>query len=166
MTQSNAGGLPPIRRRTRTPATPPAATSAGWGAGSWGDESAGPRSVGRSSSGSASWGAVSHAPTTLERPNLVLVLALVASSLLTIGVALLGTTDQVILSATILVGMFGGVMLLGLARLDANRKRSGGRFTDWSIESSKVATGLFALGWLAGLISLWRLALDLSRIFT
>lgn len=107
-----------------------------------------------------------YAPTTLERPNLALVLSLIASSLITIGVALIGTTDPVILSVTILVGMFGGVVLLGLARLDANRKRSGGRFTDWSIESSKVATGLFALGWLAGLVSLWRLALDLSRIFT
>lgn len=165
MTQSNAGGLPPIRRRART--APGGAPVAGRRSdGGWGDEAGGPRVVGANARDAAAWGQVSRAPARLERPNLPVVLALVASSLIALGTALVGTTDQVILAGTILIGMFAGVVLLGLARLDANRKRSGGRFADWSIESSKVATGLFGLGWLAGLVSLWRLALDLSRIFT
>jgi hypothetical protein len=66
----------------------------------------------------------------------------------------------------IMTGMFAGVMLLGLARLDANKKRSGGRFADWRIESVRVATILFVIGWTAGLVSLWRFALVISRNFT
>ena len=162
MTDPNAAGLPPIRRRSRVPSGPPASSGGGWG-----DEPAGPRVAGAAGRrGAGAWETVARGPVALERPNLVLVLALVATTLVALGVALLGTADGRVLAATMLVGMFGGVVLLGLARLDANRKRSGGRFTDWSIESSKVATGLFAIGWLAGLVSLWRLALDLSRIFT
>ncbi len=70
------------------------------------------------------------------------------------------------LSASILLGMFAGVVLLGLIRLDANGKRAGGRFAEWRFESVRVATLLFVIGWIGGLVSLWRFALVLSRQFT
>jgi len=73
---------------------------------------------------------------------------------------------QIDLGAAIGLGMFVGVVLLGLARLDVNTKRSGGRFADWRVDSARVATALFVIGWAAGLISLWRFALVVSRNFT
>lgn len=65
------------------------------------------------------------------------------------------------------LGMFVGVILLGVTRLEINRKRSSsGRFVDWQIPSMRVATALFGVGWFAGLLSLWRFTIDLSRQFT
>lgn len=83
---------------------------------------------------------------------------------MTLGLVVRG--GPVELAIAILSGMFIGVVLLGLARLDANTKRSGGRFADWRFESVRVATLLFVLGWAAGLLSLWRFALVISRNFT
>jgi hypothetical protein len=85
-------------------------------------------------------------------------------ALLTVLLVMRGAQFE--LGAAIVIGMFVGVIVLGLARLDANSKRSSGRFADWRIESVRVATMLFAIGWVAGLVSLWRFALVLSRNFT
>jgi hypothetical protein len=71
------------------------------------------------------------------------------------------------LATGISLGMFIGVIVLGVTRLDINRKRSSsGRFADWRIPSVRVATALFGIGWFAGLLALWRFAIDLSRRFT
>ena len=94
----------------------------------------------------------------------MLIVGLASVTLLTVALVLRGT--QLLLGAAILTGMFVGVILLGLARLDANGKRSGGRFADWRMESVRVATLLFIIGWSAGLVSLWRFALLVSRRFT
>lgn len=110
------------------------------------------------------WGSTGATPVRLERPNLVLIVGLASVTLLTVALVLRGT--QLLLGAAILTGMFVGVILLGLARLDANGKRSGGRFADWRMESVRVATLLFIIGWSAGLVSLWRFALLVSRRFT
>ena len=72
-----------------------------------------------------------------------------------------------LLSAGAVLGMFAGVIVLGLARLDINRKRSAsGRFADWRVPSKRVATTLFVAGWLGGLLSFWSIAISISRQFT
>ncbi len=100
----------------------------------------------------------------LDRPNSLLIAALAGLTSLTGVLVIRGGRFE--LAAAIIIGMFVGVILLGLTRLDANAKRSGGRFADWRIESVRVATILFVIGWAAGLISLWRFALVISRNFT
>lgn len=101
---------------------------------------------------------------SLERPNILLLgsLSLVAA----LSVALVSGSSRVALTASILLGMFAGVVLLGLTRLDANGKRARGRFAEWRFESVRIATLLFVIGWIGGLVSLWRFALVLSRQFT
>jgi len=74
---------------------------------------------------------------------------------------------QLMLSVGILLGMFVGVVLLGLTRLDINSKRStSGRFADWRIPAVRVASVVFGVGWFGGLLALWRFAIDLSRLVT
>ena len=166
-----AGGLPPIRRRGVANPTGPggqgrAAGGASRGGGRPGvtgwDDVAGPPSGARGRADG--WGGGNVASVRLDRPNVLLIAALGALSTLTAVLVLSGGRFQ--LATAIITGMFVGVVLLGLARLDANRKRSGGRFADWRLESVRVATILFVLGWAAGLVSLWRFALVISRNFT
>jgi len=167
------GGLPPIRRRgvarpspasgSGTRATGPGGGARG-GATGW-DDVAGPPGGGSRRGGSeAGWGGPAGGTVRLDRPNALLVAGLAVLALITVILVLRGALPH--LGAAIVIGMFVGVVVLGLARLDANSKRSGGRFADWRIESVRVATLLFVVGWLAGLVSLWRFALVLSRNFT
>jgi hypothetical protein len=167
-----AGGLPPIRRRgVGNPSGPGAAGrtasggarrgAVGPGVTGW-DDVAGP--PGSTRSRADGWGGPTIASVRLERPNALLIAGLAALSTSTAVLVLRGGRFE--LATAIVTGMFVGVVLLGLARLDANGKRSGGRFADWRVESVRVATILFVLGWAAGLVSLWRFALVISRNFT
>ncbi len=163
------GGLPPIRRRGvarradgRAVGAAPAAQR---GVSGW-EEVSGPPSGARDRrSGYASgWVGPQVGSARLERPNTLLVAGLAVLALLNVLLVMRGRQFE--LGAAIVIGMFVGVIVLGLVRLDANSKRSGGRFADWRIESVRVATMLFAIGWVAGLVSLWQFALVLSRDFT
>ena len=163
------GGLPPIRRRGVARRADGRAVGAGPGARrgvSGSEDTAGPPSGARARRpGDASgWVGTQTGPAGLDRPNALLVAGLAVLALLTVLLVMRGAQFE--LGAAIVIGMFVGVIVLGLARLDANSKRSSGRFADWRIESVRVATMLFAIGWVAGLVSLWRFALVLSRNFT
>lgn len=163
MSGPGSGGLPPIRRRG-VASTPDRTTRPRAGVSGW-DDVAGPPGGGRPGGRDpGGWGTAGATPVRLERPNLPLIVGLAGLTLLTVALVLRGT--QPLLGAAIVTGMFVGVVLLGLARLDANGKRSGGRFADWRVESVRIATLLFVIGWGAGLVSLWRFALLVSRRFT
>jgi hypothetical protein len=169
------GGLPPIRRRGVAQATGQGASGgaarganprgpAGSGVTGW-DDVAGPPVAARGAGRRAdTWGGSGVSSVRLDRPNSAIIAALAALAALTGTLVLRGGPFE--LATAIVTGMFVGVILLGLARLDANGKRSGGRFADWRIESVRVATILFVIGWAAGLVSLWRFALVISRNFT
>lgn len=158
---SGGPSLPPIRRRTDVsrpgstagPSGPgDAVASDGWGSV---DAKAGRPGVGRRSGERASPPAA-----------LVAGLSVVAATSLWIGVRGAGA-ERPMLAVGILLGMFIGVVLLGLTRLDINRKRSAsGRFADWRIPAVRVASAVFGIGWFGGLLALWRFAIDLSRRFT
>lgn len=175
MSGSGAGGLPPIRRRGVASASGPgsggrptagrnARSGSRSGVTGW-DDSAGPPGASRGTSGGADrWGGPGISSGRLDRPSTALIAALATLAVVTLGLVVRG--GPVELAIAILSGMFIGVVLLGLARLDANTKRSRGRFADWRFESVRVATLLFVLGWAAGLLSLWRFALVISRNFT
>jgi hypothetical protein len=136
----------------------------GSGVTGWDDVSGPPgaaRGAGRRADG---WGASGVSSVRLDRPNVSIIGALVVLAAFTVALVFRGGPFE--LATAIVAGMFVGVILLGLARLDANGKRAGGRFADWRIESVRVATALFIIGWAAGLVSLWRFALVISRDFT
>jgi len=167
MGDQGGSALPPIPRRGTSRGPSPSRAASARGVSGWEDVTAGPpssRDLTRRSADGAGWGGVTSGPTRLERPNLGLFGGLVSATVMTVVLVLGGTQTQ--LGIAIVVGMFVGVVLLGLARLDVNGKRAGGRFADWQVESVRIATLLFVIGWIAGLVSLWRFALVLSRWFT
>jgi hypothetical protein len=69
-------------------------------------------------------------------------------------------------TGAVFVGMFVGVAMLGFIRLEINRRISSGRYADWSIPATRVATALFVTSWVIGALSMWRLAIEFSREFT
>lgn len=158
----NSGGpnLPPIRRRPDTTPAAGRAAQSGWAAAS----SSGWESVdGRSGSSGAR---LRSGPRSSPPRYLIASLGVVAATSLwmTLATAQFGRPG---LTIGIALGMFGGVILLGWIRLNINGKRSAsGRFADWRLPAVRVATALFGIGWLAGLLALWRFAIDLSRRFT
>jgi len=157
-----SGGLPPIRPRSLgAPAGGPhrtgrsrASRSGAEGDGGW-DDVGGP--AGRSSGGRGPRGSGRGSAQT---PPLLLI----AGAALIVPVALwLGPVNRV---AAVLVGMFVGVVLLGVIRISINARMQGGRYADWPVPATRVATTVFVLGWLVGFVSLWDLAIDFSRRFT
>jgi hypothetical protein len=96
----------------------------------------------------------------VETPPLLLV---AIAALIVPATLLLGPVNRY---AAVFVGMFAGVVVLGVVRLRINERMQGGRFADWPVPATRVATIAFVAGWLAGFASLWSLAIELSRGFT
>ena len=61
------------------------------------------------------------------------------------------------------MGMFIGLILMGLFRQKINARQASGRFGDWSISSVRLGTVVSAAGWLLGLVNLVIVARELSR---
>jgi hypothetical protein len=155
---ATVGGLPPIRRRSGPPQSPrgPSAPTGPGADDGWGDVAT------RGSSGRR---------RKRETPPVLLISALAFIAVLSQSLGWQGLfADEVRpprLWAGVALGMFVGVIVLGLTRLDINSKRSAsGRFADWRIPSKRVATLLFAAGWVGGLLNFWSIAITISRQFT
>jgi hypothetical protein len=99
-------------------------------------------------------------------PNLAFVAAAVAVAIGTTFVA--GTSDPTesrsILALTAAVGMFGSVVLVGLARQDTARRRREG-YIDTQTFFIMLNTAA-VIAWSAGLFALYTLSYELSRNFT
>jgi hypothetical protein len=157
-----SGSLPPIKRRNlgapvAGPHRPGHSRVSGPGAGGDGgwDDVGGPG--GRSGRGRGSRGSGRGSAQT---PPLLLIVG----AALVVPVALwLGPVSRF---TAVLVGMFVGVVLLGVIRITINARMQGGRYADWPVPATRVATTVFVFGWLAGFVSLWDLAIDFSRRFT
>lgn len=161
---SGAGpSLPPIRRRTDTQGLRSGAPAGQAGPGTAKAADGWDSVDTRSSSAGTRRGSGTRAT-----PPVALVALLGAVAALSLSIGVRGTeAERPMLVAGILLGMFVGVVLLGLTRLDINRKRSmSGRFADWRIPAVRVASAIFGAGWFGGLLALWRFAIDLSRRFT
>lgn len=102
----------------------------------------------------------------VSRPSLPLTFIGTAIAFMTVA---LGVGSDVAIarrSVAAVLGMFVSAVVLGLFRLDINRKIAQRRFVDWRVGSLWVGTSTFWVSWLAGLASLWMVALDWSRQFT
>jgi hypothetical protein len=158
-----SGSLPPIKPRTlgapvpgRKPTRPaPSPWTGTADDDGWGDVASGSKS-GAGDGGRGGRGGRGAA----KSPPLPLI---VGAALIVPFTLWLGPVNRI---AAVLVGMFAGVVLLGIIRLQINARMQGGRYADWPVPAAQVATIAFVLGWLAGLVSLWDLAIDFSRRFT
>ncbi len=63
-------------------------------------------------------------------------------------------------------GMFLGVILLGLFRQALNLRRAIGRFADWRLSSTSLATVIATSAWVAGAVNLFVVCWEFSRRFT
>jgi hypothetical protein len=61
------------------------------------------------------------------------------------------------------IGLFGSVLLLGMARSKEVRLKSTGRFSDWSISSTTITTAVFASTWALGVLNVFFVAKEWSR---
>lgn len=99
-------------------------------------------------------------------PNMAFVAGAVAVALGTILVAATAdpTVGRGILACAAVVGMFGSVVIVGLARQDtARRRRAGYIDTQAFFVMLNVAA---VIAWFAGLFALYTLSYELSRSFT
>ncbi len=153
---AGGGPLPPIKNRGLNSAAHSARGPRGSAAGS------GPAGVTNNG-----WGtlddpsSVSHGSGRgAQRPpwQLIAVGALIVPSTLLIG--------PITRVGAMVLGMFVGILALGFTRLEINRRVSSGRYADWNISASTVASAVFVAGWFSGFVSLWRIAIDVSRRFT
>ena len=61
------------------------------------------------------------------------------------------------------VGLFGSVILLGLARSKEARLRASGRFSEWRVRSSTVTMVVFLSTWLFGIANVFFVAKEWTR---
>jgi hypothetical protein len=66
----------------------------------------------------------------------------------------------------VIFGMFSSVILLGLFRQSLNKRRGDGRFADWRISSTTLATFVSIFAWVLGAVNLFVVCLEVSRSFT
>ncbi len=158
---ASGGSLPPIKQKSLYGVPPHGgnAKKPGGGPGLGQSTDDGWASVGTTSkakSGPFSFGSRGSATT----PPRALIAAAAAIAPLTLSLGPISRTGAVV------VGMFVGVAVLGFTRLEINRRISSGRYADWSISATRVASALFVAGWGLGALSMWRLAIEFSRRFT
>jgi hypothetical protein len=112
--------------------------------------------------------APSKAPSAASRrgPNMLFVLLAVLLALLTIFIARSADPieDRGILGVAATLGMFGSVVLVGLARQDTARRRRVG-YIDTQAFFLMLNTAAI-VAWLAGLFALYTLNYEFSRFFT
>lgn len=108
-------------------------------------------------------------PPSLVRtttPNAWIFLACVVVTVVTVVLAAAGPEPLWRSVVAVVLGMFGGIVLLGLARLDTTRKRGMGTFADWSVGFLTAVNVVVVVGWVAGLWALMQSAYEFSRHFT
>jgi len=99
------------------------------------------------------------------RPSLPLVLIVLINTLVSIYLYIIGGFDGHVKThaAGLLLGMFLGIILLGLFRQDFNKKQSSGLLADWQFSSSKIVNVLSVASWLAGLANAHAVAKSIAR---
>lgn len=99
-------------------------------------------------------------------PNAWIFVACIAVTVVTVVLAVAGPEPLWRSVVAVVIGMFGGIVLLGLARLDTTGKRGMGTFADWSVGFLTAVNVVVAVGWASGLWALMQSAYEFSRHFT
>ncbi len=100
----------------------------------------------------------------LKPPLGLFVLSAIATFLSGLFLFLSGLRGHVFVNILgVIVGMFIGLILMGLFRQKINARQASGRFGDWSISSVRLGTAVSAAGWLLGLANLIVVAREISR---
>lgn len=155
---ATGGSLPPIKRRNLYDAAPgPRRATGGVGTSGGPGHDDGWGAVGAGSTTGKTSGRGRGSAQTPPMPLIALAAGIVPLTFW------LGPRSR---AGAVLVGMFLGVVVLGFTRLTINKRVSSGRYADWSVPATRVATALFVAGWTVGALSMWRLAIEFSRRFT
>ena len=100
----------------------------------------------------------------LKPPLALFILSVFSTFLSGLFLLLSGFRGHVFINVLgVIVGMFIGLILMGLFRQKINARQASGRFGDWSISSVRLGTVVSAAGWLLGLANLVIVARELSR---
>ena len=144
-----SGNLPPSRPGSSSLGLPRSVTPSGLAGGS-------SNSVGSTTS------------RVSARPTVLLMIALIANLTIPLIVLIVyGLNGEWIAHAIgVAFGMFLGVILLGFYRQALNLRRAIGRFADWRISSTSLATLIATSAWLAGAVNLFVVCWEFSRRFT
>ena len=94
-------------------------------------------------------------------PDPTWLVALGASLLLVVVLTWMG--GETMNKVAAVLGLFGSVLLLGMARSKEVRLKSTGRFSDWSISSTTITTAVFASTWALGVLNVFFVAKEWSR---
>jgi len=156
---ATGGSLPPIKSKGLYNTRPSASGPKGPG-GPVGGSGGGP---GRGSGSDDGWGNGGRSAAIRGRRSSPPAALIAAAALIAPSTFLLGPISR---TGAVFVGMFVGVAMLGFIRLEINRRISSGRYADWSFPAARVATALFVTSWVIGALSMWRLAIEISRGFT
>ena len=104
------------------------------------------------------------ASSDLKPPLGLFVLSVTASFLSGLFLFLSGFRGHAFINVLgVIVGMFIGLILMGLFRQKINVRQASGRFGDWGISSVRLGTAVSAAGWLLGLANLIVVAREISR---
>lgn len=62
-----------------------------------------------------------------------------------------------------IVGLFGSVVLLGMARSKESKLRASGRFSEWRVRSTTITMVLFLCAWSVGIANVFFVAKEWTR---
>ena len=146
---------------SRLPPSRPGASSLGGLGGQPPRPSGAPTAASGNSKGGSSR-QISGRPPTLMMVTLLINAFVPLSTLVLFGF----TGDETQHVVGVIFGMFSSVILLGLFRQSLNKRRGDGRFADWRISSTTLATFVSIFAWVLGAVNLFVVCLEVSRSFT